>query len=319
MQSGVLQVEFVARIARFGLLGFVLAVQACGRTASQSAAADAAADSVGGRVVLEARADSLHRWLGGDAALAAGLLESGTDPDIAVLGLTRRFRTSLSEWRGTTPGADSLPESAGYAALADSVIALQRRRIEPRLERALAVVPEVAELCDRSPASWYCRLQNPFRRRQLTPRMAMALDTLTTLGETAEYWGTAQEDQYWKDIGWLAGYYKRYLVRRLLVTREWVEWDEAQRRGVISEAGRVRERLAQAIEDALLAEGCRGCWAVAADSDFTTLRVLDTRADSMANDYRAAPLVLWEAGFIKVEYRSSPGTVYAIHRRFPDR
>ena len=311
--------DLVARIVRIGFPGLMLAAQAWGRTASQSPGAASAADSVRTRAVLEARADSVRRWIGGDIALAARFVEGGADPDLAALGLTRRLRNSLADWRGTTPGADSLPESAGYAALADSVIALQGRRIALRLERSLAVVPEVAELCDETPASWYCRLQNAFRGRYLTRRMALALDTLEALGPTAQDWGTAEQKQHWQDIGWLAGYYKQYLIRRRLVTPEWVEWDDAQRRGAISEAGRARERLAKRIQAQLLAAGCRGCWVVAADSDFTTLRVLDTRADSVPNDYRAAPLALWEAGFLEVEYRSSPGRVYAIHRRSPDR
>lgn len=310
--------DFVSRIVRIALVGLMLTAQACGRTASQSAGTASDADSVRARAVLEARADSVRRWLTGDTALATGFIASGADPDIAVLGLTRRLRGALAEWRGGIPGSDSLPETVRFAALADSAIALQARRIARRLDRSLAVVPEVAELCDETPASWYCRLQNAFRGRYLTPKMAMALDTLAALGPTAQDWDTTEQRQHWQDIGWLAGYYKQYLVRRRLVTPEWVEWDEAERRGVISEAGRARERLARRIQDRLLAAGCRGCWAVAADSDFTTLRVLDTRVDSMPNDYRAAPLDLWEAGFLEVEYRSSPGRVYAIHRRSPD-
>lgn len=299
-------------------LCLLLMLPACGRTASRNPQRDVAADSARLLEVLEARADSLHRWLRGDLSVVAEPIERGVDPDVAILGLTRRLRDAESEWRAVVPPIDSVPTPSPFGALADSVVAFQGRRIEPRLRRALAVVPEVVELCDRSPASWYCRVENVYRGRHLTPRMAMALDTLQTLAQTAEQWATEEEEQHWEDIGWLAGYYKRYLTRRRLVTREWVEWDESRQLGTISPAGRARERIAETIENTLRSQGCRGCWAVVTDSDYTTLRVLDTRAEDTPNDYRDAPVDLWEAGFLEVEYLSSPGRIYAVHRRSPD-
>ena len=209
----------------------LLVTQACGRSESRRTPEDAAADSAQALALLEARADSLHRWLDGDTTLVEHWLAQGDDPDVAVLGLTRRLRAAESEWRMTVAGDDSLSDRPSIELLADSVIGMQGRRIAQRLRRALAVVPEVATLCDQSPASWNCRVLDVFRGRSLTPRMDHALDTLVTLGWTAERWGTEEERQYWADIGWLAGYYQSFLIRRRLVTRE---WEHDRRHGVIA-------------------------------------------------------------------------------------